>query len=225
MSDVRLIYLDDSGARDTGLVVFSWCEVAVTDWERGLRAWLDWRAALTELHGIPKNYELHATKFVNGRGAPSVAADWNRHKAHRWAVMADAMTLLAEQDWLSIGTVFTRVDDCRHYGTERQRAYVETVAMLDRRLRAADEFGIVVMDGDGTDESYLAAHRQLPLAGRRLIEDPSFQHSHRSQWIQMADLVAYAAYQHILGHPGKRFAWPWYRQLAPRDALTGPQRV
>jgi hypothetical protein len=40
---------------------------------------------------------------------------------------------------------------------------------------------MIVMDGNGEDPAYYDAHRGLRLARRRIIEDPLFQHSHRSQ--------------------------------------------
>jgi hypothetical protein len=41
--------------------------------------------------------------------------------------------------------------------------------------------------------------------------------------VQTADLVAWTAYQHLLRHPGKRFAWHWYdRHLRSSDANGGP---
>jgi len=80
-----------------------------------------------------------------------------------------------------------------------------------------------VMDGDGSDRGYLNAHRNLKLASRNIIEDPLFQAAHRSQWIQMADLVAWAAYQSILQNPKKQFAWNWYKtHLGTCDVNGGP---
>jgi hypothetical protein len=43
---VRLFYVDDSGAPNTGWVVYSWIECAVADWRHGLRWWLDLRKRL-----------------------------------------------------------------------------------------------------------------------------------------------------------------------------------
>ncbi len=91
-------------------------------------------------------------------------------------------------------------------------------------LTAAGELGILYMDGDGTDRSYVAAHRELKLATRSLIEDPAFQHSHSSHLVQFADLVAYAGYQHVLQLPEKRFAWPWYPSLSAVDGERWPAR-
>ena len=87
---------------------------------------------------------------------------------------------------------------------------------VDARLREDGELGLLVMGGDGTDGSYYAAHRDLALETRALVEDPAFQHSHRSQWVQIADLVAYAAYQHLVRLPEKQFAWEWYGTLGER---------
>lgn len=72
------------------------------------------------------------------------------------------------------------------------------------------------MDGDGTDTSYISAHRELPIATRSLIEDPAFQHSSRSQWVQIADLIAYASYQSLIRIEEKKFAWEWYSSLDAR---------
>jgi hypothetical protein len=83
---------------------------------------------------------------------------------------------------------------------------------LDDRLRAAGDFGLIFMDGDGSDSSYYRPHRSLELNARRVIEDPLFHDSRRSQWVQMADLVAYATYIHLFRPPSKEFAWHWYEQ-------------
>ena len=79
----------------------------------------------------------------------------------------------------------------------------------------------MIVDGDGRDASYLVPHRALSLSGRHVLEDPFFQDSHRSQWIQMADLVAYAVYQHLLRHPGKGFAWHWYERYLRANDVNG----
>jgi hypothetical protein len=223
---VRLFYVDDSGAEETGYATFSWIEFLIDDWKTGLRQVLDWRKKLQSEYQIPVLYELHATKFANGRGDPSLDAAWNRSKANRSMVVDDAVAMLASWSWLSVGTVYSHTAlRRRRFAVERGRLYVELVQLLDQRLTSAGEFGILVMDGDGSDDSYVSAHRRLPLVTRSLIEDPVFQHSHRSQLVQLADLIAYAAYQHLLQHPGKRFAWPWYPTLTARNALGGPTEL
>lgn len=54
-----------------------------------------------------------------------------------------------------------------------------------------------------------------------MIEDPLFQGSHQSQPVQMADLVAWTAYQFLLQHPGKQYAWPWYDEFLRKSDVNG----
>jgi hypothetical protein len=79
---------------------------------------------------------------------------------------------------------------------------------------------MVIMDGDGTDPTYREAHRKLKLRSRSLIEDSLFQPGRLSQWVQMADLVAYAAYMHLARIPAKEATWSWYSDHLS-NAVTG----
>lgn len=213
----RLIYVDDSGAEVTGFATFSWIEVPLDEWGAALEEVLEWRSDLTRVHQIPKHFELHATKFANGRGAPSLDPTWNVRKAHRSAVLDEAFARFATWSWLRAGTVYSESALRRvAFAKERARVYAELIGHLDDRLAAAREWGLLVMDGDGTDTSYITAHRELPIRTRSLIEDPAFQHSSRSQWVQIADVIAYAAYQKLVAIPEKQFAWGWYDSLGDR---------
>ncbi|GAA5037842.1 DUF3800 domain-containing protein [Actinopolymorpha pittospori] len=218
-TEVRLFYVDDSGAAATGWVVYSWIECRVDDWRAGLRKWLDLRKQLYAEHHIPPAYELHATKFVNGRGNPSTNTAWNRSKHLRGEVAELALSTIGECGELQVGTVY-RHTETRGTAYARQQAevYRAMVDHLDRRLAATNGLGLLLVDGDGTDPAYQAAHRDLKLATRHVIEDPLFQPAHRSQWIQMADFAAYCAYQSLLRIPAKNFSWDWYEaHLRPCD--------
>src|SRR5699024_10634697 len=164
---------------------------------------------------------MHATKFANGRGNPSLDEHWKRRKAHRSTGLDETFTQSTHWNWMQVGTLYSTQGSHREsYRATRQRTYTSLVRHLDRSLRRNGEWGMLVMDGDGNDTSYISAHRQLPLAERSLLEDPAFQHSSRSQWVQVADLVAYAAYQSIVRIPEKHFAWSWYGTLDPRGATV-----
>jgi hypothetical protein len=224
---VRLFYLDDSGAHQTGFIVYSWLECAVQEWRRGLRCWLDLRKDLYADYRIPPAYELHASTFVNGRCAPSTDPEWNRSKQNRGTVMRRALRTIGECRYLNVGTVYRRTSaGGRDYAAERDGVYHELVRLLDARLAADREFGMVFVDGDGSAASYYKAHRSLKLEHRHLLEDPLFQPSHRSQWVQMADLIAYTAYQHLARIPEKSFAWDWYdTYLVAGDVNGRPIKV
>lgn len=214
----RVIYVDDSGAESIGIATFSWVSLLLDGWRNGLDEVLAWRQHLTTIYGIPKHYELHATKFANGRGNPSIDPQWNRRKAHRSAVLDETFERFSRWSWMQSGTVYTtkRVRG-ESFRMTRYRAYASLVRHLDASLTRDREWGMRVMDGDGSDTSYISAHRQLPIAQRSLLEDPAFQSSARSQWVQVADLIAYAGYQSILRIPEKEFTWTWYERLAPRS--------
>ncbi len=94
------------------------------------------------------------------------------------------------------------------------------IGELDELLADRDEEAIIVVDGLD-DSSYRPAHRALDLRARRIIEDPLMQSSRHSQLIQMADLIAHAAFQHLAGDAKKRFMWDWYPQLLPNSVFAG----
>ncbi|RJQ83431.1 DUF3800 domain-containing protein [Pseudonocardiaceae bacterium YIM PH 21723] len=217
---MRLFYIDDSGAPQSKLIVYGWIELQASGWNAALQHVLDWRHALHAATGMPTNYELHATTFANGRGRPT-GTDWDRHKAHRSAVMVDAFHTVSTLPTAAVGAVFHHVSPGRHYHAAKAELYTGLVATLDARLTAEGEIGMIIMDGDGTNPSYRQAHRELTLATRSMIEDPVFQVSHMSQLIQLSDLVAYAAYQHILQAPTKRAMWNWYPDHLGEVSIIG----
>lgn len=221
---VRFFYVDDSGAERTGWAVHSWVECTAAGWRAGLRDWLHLRKALYRDHRIPADYELHASKFVGGRGNPSLDQTWNRKKHLRSAAAVQALSAISNSAHIRVGTVCRRDTGSRHrHALAASNLYAGLVYHIDKRLSAADELGLIMVDGNGTDSSYRIPHRSLRLDARHVIEDPLFQDSHQSQWIQMADLVAYAVYLHLLRPPGKEFAWTWYsRYLHASDVNGGP---
>ncbi|MFE9455742.1 DUF3800 domain-containing protein [Streptomyces californicus] len=212
----RLFYLDDSGSVDTGLIVYGWFETDIVHWSKALRCWLDFRKKLYRETGIPADFEIHATRFVNGRDRPSADPKWNRFKGNRQVVAQEALAVLAPMPGARTGAAFRRTDKKGPaYSQERAAVYEATLRRLDRQLAAAGDHGIIVMDGDGSDPSYQREHRKLKLATRHIVEDPWFAASDSNQPVQIADLLAYTAYQSILRHQGKRFMWDWWSQYLP----------
>ncbi|MDQ1743127.1 MAG: hypothetical protein QOE23_1466 [Pseudonocardiales bacterium] len=224
-SPMRMFYIDDSGAEDTGYVVYSWIETSPQLWRVGLRHWLDLRRDLYARYKIPPATELHATKFAAGRQHPSTDPAFNASKTLRRDVMQQALGVIGASDALRVGTVYRKTTARRKaYHQERQSLYADLITSLDTQLIADGHLGLVYMDGNGTDRGYNNAHRALKLDTRAIIEDPMFQSSTASQWMQMADFAAWTAYQSLLRHPGKKWAWSWYRAyLGGSDVYGGPQ--
>ncbi|MER6629154.1 DUF3800 domain-containing protein [Streptomyces sp. NPDC000987] len=220
----QIFYIDDSGAESTGYVVYGWASIDLAHWSAALRCWLDFRKHLYAATGIPADYELHATQFIPGRGSPSTRPEWNRHKGHRGRVAQDALATIASMPGTRTGAVWRHTAKTgRAYYAERAAVYEHLLHFLDNTLFAGGDHGIIVMDGDGSDGSYQREHRKLKLATRHIVEDPWFIGSHTSQPVQIADLLAYTAYQAVLRHPGKRFMWNWWGKALP-DAY-GPFEI
>ena len=220
----RLFYVDDSGSPDGGLIVYGWLECPAHAWRTTLTAWLDLRRHLWTEYGIPVSYELHSANFAGGHGNPSIDPSWNRRKHLRSEVMQVVLAHIASTPDLHIGTVYRATQARRHiYAAHRADLYRNLVTNIDTRVGAAGELGLIFMDGDGTDPTYVSAHRALPLGRRHIIEDPQFQSSHQSHWLQMADIVAWTTYQHLHRAPTRKFAWDWYTEhLQARDTHGWP---
>jgi len=223
----RLFYLDDSGSPNDGHIVFSWIEVTPACWRGGLRHWLDLRKELYAEFQIPPSAELHAAPLIGGRKMPSTNGAVNASKGKRRRVVRDALAAIGQNADVSVGAVY-RITSARGaaYHHERGLVYDALIQQLTQRLENAGEFASVFMDGDGSDQTYFRAHRNMKLGDRRIIEDPIFQASHVSQWVQMADLVAWTAYQSLKPNPDKDFATSWYSDyLVSRDPRGGPTPI
>lgn len=225
-SQTYIVYVDDSGAADTGHIIYGWLAVPIAQWNAALKAVLSWRHQLDASYQIPVTYELQATKFVGGRGRPTRTEDGNLAKSTRAAIVASTFDELAAWDWATIGAVHAHTHgQGRRYHQAKEATYDSLVHEIDHWLNSTGSQAVIVMDGDGTDKGFARAHRGLRLATRHIVEDPLFLDSATSQWVQLADLIAFAAYQHILQRTDRSFAWSWYPSLSHRDAFRGVREV
>jgi hypothetical protein len=218
----RWYYVDDSGSPQSGWIVYGFVEVGAEDWCAVSQHWVDFREHLFADYGIPTYYELHAYRFINGRGNPSQDVAWNRHKALRHQVAVEALQAAARLPGVRVGAVARRTYARRDaYAREQQDVYRCFLDEVTDRLRAAGEHGTVVMDGNGTDSRYKQAHQELKTNERRIIEDPMPQPAHQSYLVQAADLVSYVAYQAVLRDPARIVMHDWfYNNLAQIGAIV-----
>ncbi|MHA3685332.1 DUF3800 domain-containing protein [Leucobacter sp. HY1908] len=214
----RMIYTDDSGMLEQGWIVYGWLELDARHWDVVLKYWLQFRKRLLATHGLSVTKEIHTSKFVTGRArpVPELPEKHYENGQPRWEYLGRELVELCLQairdcPHIEVGAIFretpARGADLK---VEREATYTELVHLWDEQLRTADQYGLVGMDGDGHDPIYYAAHRSLDLPARRIVEDPIFMNSGRSQWIQIADIIAWCSYTHLNNRPDNEFAWNWY---------------
>lgn len=221
----RMYYVDDSGDNRTGIAVYSWIEVDAAQLTNAMAVWLRFRQELFERYQIPAETEIHSTKFLGGRGRPSMTDKVNTSKALRRDIFLEAVKTISDLPGVNVGAVYRRSPHRPSRFTEVMRdTFCKLVLGVDRRLFLADRQGMLVIDGegDGSCRDYFRAVRSLNLSGRTLVGGPFFQPSDESQWIQIADIVAHVAYQAVIRRPGREFCWSWYEDHIDPD---GPQAV
>lgn len=228
----RMIYVDDSGHPQSGLVVYGWIEFSPDHWAGVLKSWLDTRKKLWREYGVLITTELHTTNYVNGRGRISRRTPdrFVRDGHELWkdfgrAVAVECLDTLRSTEGLAVGAVFRRGEP-ENFAETKLLAYQALIERFEGELAESESLGIVFMDGDGSDTSYRSAHRSLKLAQRRVIEDAIYTDSKHSQLVQMADLVAWSANTAVDQYPGNHFAGDWYSfYLAERDLHRDPQEI
>lgn len=225
----RLIYVDDSGHQASGLCVYGWVHFHPDRWALVLRRWLDVRKMLQREYGIDVDSELHATDLVNGRGRISkhVPERYRHDGSIFWKdfgrdVVRLLLTEIGSLEGLTVGSVFERFAPDPDQATKTS-LYRKLVQQWERELVGEEGLGLVFVDGNGTDHSYRTAHRSFELLDRRVVEDPVMIDSTQSQFVQIADLVAWRAYAAVERPSRLDFSWGWYeRHLAARDPRRAP---
>lgn len=201
---MHFIYIDDSG--EGRRKIFSAIAVPVRYWNDVFQRVKHWRQDLHIQHGIPLNYELHATKFVRGRGRGASGL------RRRSAIYFDTFRLLNELPGVGVFNV------CFDNGNTA-RAFERLLNRINRTMKAKGSYAHLICD-EGDEAKYTKMYRrmrvmnQIPSAygtwahsGKqtdnipldRIIEDPAFKQSENSYFIQLADFVAYGLLQKEIG--------------------------
>lgn len=195
-----MIYIDDS--RDEQLCVFSALAIPVNEWHQAFSLVRDFRRALKLAYGIYVYKEIHAWKFVSGRGRIS---DRIVTKGQRCAIFQDIMTLVSS---LPSTRLFNAV-----FPTKLEKTAFEwLVNRINRTMKAWGSYALLIPDSGkeleytrlirkmyvynpipsqyGAWVSTSQSWKNIPL--RRIVEDPVFKDSAQSYFIQLVDCCAYA---------------------------------
>jgi len=197
---MHLIYVDPSG--DHELFIISALALPVDQWHNAFAQVRKFRRELRKHHGIFVYKELHAWKFVSGRGNPS---DRIVTKGERCIIFRQALEMMAA---LPGARLFNAVFSHK----EGLKAFEWTLNRMERSLQAWGSYAMLICD-QGNEDRYTKLMRKMyvynPIPSRygawdetgrrwkniplaRFVEDPVFKDSAHSYFIQLADFSAYA---------------------------------
>lgn len=197
---MHIIYIDDSG--DENIDIFSALAVDAEYWNQAFQRIREFRRQIKQSDGILVYKELHAWKFVSGRGH---IADRVVPKRRRCEIFKEALHLLAGMEGVQL---FNAVG----YRKQKLKAYEWLLNRINTAMSKWNSLAILVID-QGSETEYLRLTRRIrvynPIPSKfgvwletgeryknipieRIIEDPFFKDSSQSYWIQMADFCSYA---------------------------------
>lgn len=176
-----LIYIDDSA--DEKLSVFSALTIRADKWNFYFEKVKKFRHDLKTSDGIFVDTELHAWKFVSGRGriADDVVAKGRRCEIFKQTLQM--VTMLPEARLFN--TVFP--------AKASEPAYAALLQGINQTLQLWNSYAILICD-EGKERIYTRLVRRLRTSRviDRILEDPFFKQSHQSYFIQLSDFCAYA---------------------------------
>jgi len=131
---MHLIYIDESG--DEELVVLSALAVPADQWQANFQKVRQFRRKLRETDGIYVYTELHAWKFVSGRGN---IADRIVPKGRRCQIFKNALQLVASLPGVRLfNAVFP--------SGQTERAFERLLNRINRTMVAWDSYAILICD-------------------------------------------------------------------------------
>jgi hypothetical protein len=228
---IDVFYIDESGDRD----VFVMTAVAIPFlrpdnggwslvWEEHFVKVRDWRRRTSRAHGIPVRKELHGNSLASGRGRYLLG----QHQLQRSKAVPAYRSILGDLGFLQDAAIITVVGNrqTRLYGhINLEAALFALFQRMRRACEATDRQGLVFFDeGHGEYRTlYRKARKYLPTgssaglwntgqASRNLpldnfTKDANFKDSKHSFFIQIADLLAYAAFLKIKGEGASLAGW------------------
>ena len=197
-SNMYFIYIDES--YDGTHYAYSAVFINAFMWNQYFKNLWVWRKRWFDNHGIPPDYELHATDFVGGRGEYPARKD----KAYRADLFYEAVGLIENMEGVSVINALTR---------NKKIHLVLFEFMLNRinkKLEVQNATGILICD-EGNENKLTSIVRKMKKQNHipynssssnktgtqdipldRIVEDPLFKTSKSSYFIQLSDFLAFS---------------------------------
>jgi len=198
---MHFVYIDDSTERPRH--IFSALCIPTENWNAVFAEIKAWRQFLRSNDDIPLRYELHARKFISGRGTGGTLRTITRHR--RAQIFTGAFRLCASFQQYGVCSL----NAC--FGNDNQdMAFENLLNRINRTMVRLGSFAHLICD-EGKEAHYtkivrrMRVHNPIPsnrglwedgsltrnITLERIIEDPQFKSSDRSYLIQMADFIAF----------------------------------
>jgi len=196
---VYLVYIDESG--DSNLGIFSALAIPSDKWQNIFGIVKKFRKELNQNYGLYVTKELHAWKFVSGRGqiAPKLIS-----KECRRLIFKSALNMVSTLPDVHLFNVVYCPEKIL-WGFER------LLTRIDRTMKARKGIAIIICD-EGKEQDLIRIRRKMgsynPILSQygrwengkstknitidRIIEDPFFKKSEQSYFIQLVDFCAYS---------------------------------
>ncbi len=165
-NDCDTIFIDDSGFGRSHYI-FTGIYIPKSSASTANEMMRDWRSSLYDRYGIPPDYELHATNFVNNRGRPA-GDDKPIFRPTRVKIFLECLSLVATIPDVNI---FNTLSD--------RKAQMVAFGRLLNRLQVA------ARKRDSTVQVYCDGGKELEM--NRLMRDLRFSNLVPSQYGQWSD--------------------------------------
>lgn len=215
-------YVDETG--DEKRIMHSALLIPEGRWGSSTSSWLHWRRRVNRKYHVPASYEFHASGLLHGK-LDDVPPYRTEAGALEQPKIKTSTGLQRELFWrsLRIAGYFpdAQVVTCHQEGTDRMASYRQLLGCLQGHLEEEEDAHAVLLV-DGSDAGHADEHRALDTKTSRVIERPWMHASHDHQFIQVADFIAYAAFQCVSRQPGKHELWPMYETLLAERIVYAP---
>lgn len=199
---MHLFYIDGSQDGHHHYYTFSALGVSEAAWKDFYVAVSQFREHLRDEYGIYIRKELHATKFLSGRGRPSKKFLSKQARAAIFCECLDFVGSLVNHGAMLFNCALSN----------QQWAFERLLNRINRTMGARNDRAILICD-EGNEWEYIKLVRRMgvynPIPSMygqwletgdatknitldRIIEDPLFKQSYRSTIIQLVDFCAYA---------------------------------
>ena len=204
-----IFYIDESGIPGKNKI-YSAMGIPASSWRESLNSLISDRKLLYDAFGIKTRRELHAYKFINGRGNYGKRKLSEKELLFIYSFLLGQIVNLPNVKVLNaVGPADKSLIILEYLINRINRLMIEqnmnAILIFDngnnrnivRKIRKMRRFNLIPSNsifGWGKDEMFMSklghSFKNIPID--RIVEDPNFRESNESYFIQIVDFIAYS---------------------------------